>query len=244
VNTLLHSLDALIAKKRLIKQGLMRELMTGNRRLLGFGKKSGYQPTEVGAIPNDWEIRPLLSAVRIAQGQVDPKIEPYKSMTLVGPVHVEGKTGKLIFRQTAEEQGAISGKYLFEAGDIVYGKINPHLQKAFLADFSGLCSADMYPLRPQENVSPRFMLAVILGQQFTKYAVSVSVRSGMPKINRNEMKEFMFLIPADLAEQTAIADILSDMDAEIVALEAKREKTRLLKQGMMQELLTGRIRLI
>ncbi|MBK9452672.1 MAG: restriction endonuclease subunit S [Bacteroidetes bacterium] len=244
VDALLAKLDQFIAKKRDLKQAAMQQLLTGQTRLPGFGAKHSYKKTEIGAIPEDWEVRPLLTAVRIAQGQADPKIEPYKSMVLVGPAHVESGTGKLIARQTAAEQGAISGKYLFSAGDIVYGKINPYLQKAFLADSSGLCSADMYPLKPTNDVVSGFMLAVILGRRFTKYAESVSVRSGMPKINRDEMGRFSFPLPSDKTEQTAIASVLSDMDAEIAALEARRDKTRALKQGMMQELLTGRIRLV
>src|SRR6266545_2518238 len=79
---------------------------------------------------------------------------------------------------------------------------------------------------------------------FSKYAESVSVRSGMPKINRIELAEYKMPLPPTKAEQTAIATILSDMDAEIAALEAKLGKARQIKQGMMQELLTGRIRLV
>lgn len=229
VDALLGALDRLIAKKRDLTQAAMQQLLTGQTRLPGFH--------------GQWEVRGLLTLAHIAQGQVNPKQEPFRSKYLVGPVHVESGTGKLLNRQTAAEQGAISGKYLFERGDIVYGKINPYLKKAFLAEFQGLCSADMYPLRPAMGVASGYLLAVILGDEFTKYAVSVSVRSGMPKINREEMAGFSARIPKSFAEQTAIAEVLSDMDAEIAALEQRREKTRALKQGMMQELLTGRVRL-
>jgi type I restriction enzyme S subunit len=203
----------------------------------------GYKQTEVGLIPAEWSLRPLLTAVQIAQGQVNPVNEPYKSMILIGPVHVESGTGKLIAVQTAAEQRAISGKYLFNKGDVVYGKINPYLKKAILARFDGLCSADMYPLRPAVDISSGFMLAVILGQQFTKYAESVSVRSGMPKINRVELADFNFPCPPTKIEQEAIAEALSDADALIEALEQLVAKKRQLKQGTMQELLTGKRRL-
>lgn len=226
----IESLEQLIAKKRQIKQGAMQELLTGKRRLPGFS--------------GEWQKKPLLSLLSIASGQVNPKVEPFRSMCLIGPIHVESGTGKLIHCQTASEQHAISGKYIFEKGDVVYGKINPYLKKAFLAEFNGLCSADMYPLRPTQGVSSRFMLAVILGDAFSKYAESVSVRSGMPKINREEMSAFTVLLPDSLDEQTAIATILETMDTEIGNLEAKLTKARRIKQGMMQELLTGRIRLV
>jgi type I restriction enzyme S subunit len=164
-------------------------------------------------------------------------------MILVAPDHIEGCTGRLLKKETAADQRAISGKYVFAEGDIVYSKIRPYLRKAILADFDGLCSADMYPLRPAANVCAGFVLATLLGHHFSKYAESVSVRSGMPKINRSELADYEIALPPTKAEQEAIAAILTDMDAEIIALEEKLAKAREIKQGMMQELLTGRIRL-
>ena len=204
--------------------------------------KPGYKQTEVGVIPEEWEVRPLLKAVRIANGQVDPRAEPYKSMILVAPDHIESDTGRLLARQTAGEQRAISGKYAFDSGDIIYSKIRPYLRKAVLAEFDGLCSADMYPLKPASDISGGFMLAVLLGYRFSKYAESVSVRSGMPKINRAEMADFSVAIPP-VFEQRAIADALSDVDALLGALDRLIAKKRDLKQGAMQQLLTGQTRL-
>ena len=244
VDNLIASLDQLIAKKRDLKQGAMQTLLTGKIRLPGFDAKGGYKHTGAGVIPEDWQLRPLLTAVRVARGQVDPKIEPYRSMILVAPDHVETGSGRLLRKEIADDQRAISGKYLFQSGDIIYSKIRPYLKKAILADFNGLCSADMYPLRPAPDVSAGFVLAAILGDRFTRFAESVSVRSGMPKINRTELAEYMIGLPPTKAEQDTIAATLRDMDTEILALEARRDKTRMLKQGMMQELLTGRIRLI
>ena len=204
--------------------------------------RAGYKKTEVGVIPENWEVRPLLSAVRIANGQVDPKNEPYKSMTLVAPDHIAGETGQLLLKRTASEQKAISGKYLFDAGDIVYSKIRPYLRKAILADFSGLCSADMYPLKPAKDVFAGFMLPVILGEHFSKYAESVSVRSGMPKINRAELEDYTFPLPP-FSEQRAIATALSDVDALLTAQDKLIAKKRNIKQAAMQQLLTGKQRL-
>src|SRR5262245_30411549 len=95
--------------------------------------KPGYKLTEAGVIPKTWEVRPLPTTVRIPNGQVDPRIEPYKSMVLVAPDHIESGTGRLLTKQTADDQGAISGKYLFHRGDLVYSKIRPYLRKAVLA---------------------------------------------------------------------------------------------------------------
>jgi type I restriction enzyme, S subunit len=203
----------------------------------------GYKQTEAGVIPEDWIIRPMLSIVHVANGQVDPKVEPYRSMVLVAPDHIESATGRLIKKETAAEQGAISGKYLFQRGDIVYSKIRPYLRKAILADFDGLCSADMYPLKPETDIAAGFIFASILGHHFSQFAESVSVRSGMPKINREELSEYSIALPPTLAEQEAIASALSDADGLIESLEKLIAKKRFVKQGAMQELLSGKRRL-
>lgn len=205
--------------------------------------KPGYKQTEVGVIPEDWQLRPMFSTVRVASGQVDPKVEPYRSMTLVAPDHIESGTGRLLKRETARDQRAISGKYLFAKGDIVYSKIRPYLRKAILADFDGLCSADMYPLKLASDVSAGFILAAILGHHFSMYAESVSVRSGMPKINRAELAEYTIALPPTKIEQEAIDEALSDADALIESVEQLLTKKRQLKRGAMQELLTGKKRL-
>ena len=204
--------------------------------------RPGYKLTDAGVVPETWEVRPLMTTVCIPNGQVDPRIEPYKSMVLVAPDHIESGTGRLLAKQTASQQGAISGKYLFDRGDLVYSKIRPYLRKAVLADFDGLCSADIYPLKPTADVSGGFMLAILLGYRFTKYAASVSVRSGIPKINRAEMAEFVVVIPP-LTEQCAIAAALSDVDALLGGLDRLIAKKRDLKQAAMQQLLTGQTRL-
>jgi type I restriction enzyme S subunit len=163
-------------------------------------------------------------------------------MILVAPDHIEGSTGRLLATKTAAEQRAISGKYVFETGDIVYSKIRPYLRKAILANFRGLCSADMYPLKPANDVASRFMLAVVLGHHFSTYAESVSVRSGMPKINRAELADYSFALPP-LPEQRAITAALSDADALLGGLDRLIAKKRDLKQAAMQQLLTGQTRL-
>lgn len=201
-----------------------------------------YKQTEVGVIPAEWEPRGLLSAVSIAKGQVDPRKEPFRSMILVAPDHIESGTGRLLAKRTAAEQRAISGKYIFGPGDIVYSKIRPYLKKAILADFAGLCSADMYPLRPFDGVDGGYMLSVLLAYRFTKYAESVSVRSGMPKINRAELADFNVALPP-LSEQRVIAAALSDVDALLGGLNRLIVKKRDLKQAAMQQLLTGQTRL-
>jgi len=193
-------------------------------------------------IPEEWSVEQLLNVLHLPIGQVNPCHEPYRSMILVAPDHVESATGRLLVKETAAEQQAISGKYLFKAGDIIYSKIRPYLRKVILADFDGLCSADMYPLTATRTASPGFMLAVLLGHKFSTFAEAASARSGIPKINRSELAEYRVALPP-LPEQHAIAAALSDVGGLIGALDVLIEKKRAIKQAAMQQLLTGKTRL-
>lgn len=145
---------------------------------------SGDLQTELGEIM-DYE-----------SGQVDPKVAPYRDMPLVAPNHVESGTGRIIFVETASEQNAISGKYKFTEGEIVYSKIRPNLNKVFIAPFNGLCSADMYPLKPKvERVSRDFLYYILISAPFLHYATTCSVRTSIPKLNRTDMSKFKLNCP-------------------------------------------------
>jgi len=94
----------------------------------------------------------------------------------------------------------------------------------------------------QRLVTPEFLLQIVGMDRFVE-AASTAFGTHMPRADWNVIKNYEVVTPS-IEEQTAIAPVLSDMEAEIEALEARREKTRQIKQGMMQELLTGRTRLV
>ena len=99
-----------------------------------------------------WPSMALVDCLDIVSGQVDPKDERYRSMTLIAPNHIEQATGRILSTETATQQNAISGKYIFKSGDVIYSKIRPNLRKCVIAPFDGLCSADMYALRPKHGL--------------------------------------------------------------------------------------------
>ncbi|AOT58939.1 restriction endonuclease subunit S [Streptomyces rubrolavendulae] len=224
----IEALERLIAKQRDIKQGMMQELLSGRSRITGS--------TET------WPEVSLLDLVTIRRGQVDPRRPEFRDLPLIAPDHVESGTGRLLAVKSAADQSAISGKYLVEPGDVIYSKIRPYLRKVHLARFRALCSADMYPLQPKRNVDSRFILNALLSEKFTNFAVSASMRSGIPKINRVELAAYQLGAPSG-EEQRAIGRALQDADALIDSLERRLAVARALKEGMMQELLTGRTRL-
>jgi type I restriction enzyme, S subunit len=194
------------------------------------------------ALPSGWKRMRLLDLVSIRTGQVDPRRPEYRNLPLIAPDHVDSRTGRLLRIESARAQGAISGKYLVAPGDVVYSKIRPYLEKAMRCNFRALCSADMYPLTPKSGVDGSFVLHTLLGADFTNFAVSVSARSGIPKINRAELAQYVLPVPP-LSEQRAISAALDDVDDLIGTLERLIAKKQAIKQGMMQQLLTGRTRL-
>jgi type I restriction enzyme S subunit len=238
--------EAVIAKLRQVRAGLLHDLLTRGLDPNGqlrdpIAHPEQFQASPLGRIPKEWEVATLVSRISLPQGQVDPKASPYCDWTLVAPDHIESETGRLLARQTARQQDAISGKYVFEPSDVVYSKIRPYLRKAVLADERGLCSADMYPLRPNAGVNSRFLLAAVLGEPFSRFASAVSMRSGFPKLNRDELAEFTMGWPRP-DEQNRIAALLCASDEEQLAVERELSKLEQLKSGLMTDLLTGRVR--
>lgn len=189
-------------------------------------------------LPRSWKVARFADCVEVKSGQVDPTQRPYSEMLHVGPENVEESTGRLLRCQTAESLKLISGKYLFTPEDVIYSKIRPYLRKAVLVDFTGICSADMYPLRPcDHNLSRDFLYFWLLSDQFTRQAVSYQNRTGIPKINRQQLSSTILPLPP-LPEQKAVADLLHTVQRAKEATEKVITATRQLKQSLMRHLFT------
>ena len=132
----------------------------------------------------------------ITSGQVDPKEPRYARLPLIAPNHIEPGRGRITELVSAETQAAISGKYLYEEGVVLYSKIRPELRKAAIAPCQGLCSADMYSLIPNEDLRATYLLEILLSDAFSRFAISGSMRTGMPKVNRQHLAALRFDLPS------------------------------------------------
>jgi type I restriction enzyme S subunit len=146
--------------------------------------------------PKGWDKFPLKSVVDIQSGQVNPKIDPYASMIHIGGADVESETGNIINKITARDAGQISGKYLFDESYLLYSKIRPYLNKVSLPNFSGICSADIYPIKPKESLNKYFLAFILKSNGFLEYANKNSGRSSIPKINRLDLLGYELIVPA------------------------------------------------
>lgn len=219
-----------IKKTKKLRMSLMQELLTR-----GIGHKE-FKKTKLGVIPSEWKIVSFNEIVSIANGQVNPTINPYKSMILVAPNHLESDSGRIIKKETAESQRAISGKYLVRKGDVIYSKIRPYLKKVAVAEEDCLCSADMYPMKGTDELYNFFLFHTLLSVRFTNFVNDISARTGIPKVNREELGFYKFGLPP-IPEQIEISNILSKIDEKIKIYERIKSSLEILKKGLMQVLL-------
>lgn len=151
--------------------------------------------------PKGWKKQSLGEVVTVQSGQVDPKLEPYASMIHIGGADIESGTGKIINKITAKEARQISGKYIFDENYLLYSKIRPYLNKVSLPDFKGICSADIYPIRPKENFRKGFLAFILKSKAFLEHAEKNSGRANIPKINRPDLLKFQVIVPPVLEQE-------------------------------------------
>jgi type I restriction enzyme S subunit len=235
VDALLGSLDRLISKKRSVKQAAMQQLLTGQTRLPGFN----------GA----WQDRPLREVcTKIQDGtHFSPKLGGndflYVTSKNIGFGTFDVSTADRI---SAEEHAKIYARCDVKKGDLLLTKDGANTGNCALnpldEPLSLLSSVALLRFDPRQHVAA-FFLYQILSDHGQRQITDLMSGNAITRLTFAKIKALRFAV-ASREEQIAIAEVLLDMDAELAALEQRRDKTRLLKQGIMQELLTGRKRLL
>lgn len=211
-------IDGLIEKKRELLDRLAerRQALITHAVTKGLNTQVAMKPSGIdrlGDIPEHWAHIAFKWRCQVQSGQVDPKEPEYAEMMLIAPDHIESGTGRLYQVTSAEEQGAISGKYLCPEGAILYSKIRPALRKVALYDDVCLCSADMYAIDAGRHLVREYLFYFLLTDAFTSYAELESLRVAMPKVNREALGAIPIPIPS-LDEQREIARFCEDVDQD------------------------------
>ena len=180
-----------------------------------------------------YERRKLKNIVKVKSGQVSPLEDPYCDMVHVGPANIESNTGRLINLKTAKEENLISGKYLFDSSMVLYSKIRPNLNKVTIADFEGICSADMYPLIPSKSIDKKFLLFILKQKEFLSYAIANSGRANIPKINREALLEYSTILPP-LSLQLQFAERLALIEQQKAEIQSTISDLETLLASRMQ----------
>ena len=174
----------------------------------------------------------------IVSGQVDPKEEPYASLPHIAPDNISKCTGQLLEYQSAEQDGVTSGKYEFDETWFLYSKIRPNLRKICYPRFRGVCSADVYPIKGKNGAHTEYLFYLMQSEQFNRYAETNSMRSGFPKINRDDLGAYKFHLP-DSDQQTNAVCTLQHYDGLYHSLQSHRRKQVGLTSKYMSKALFG-----
>lgn len=255
-DALIDALEQLIAKKQAIKTAVMQQLLTGRARLPQFaqrpdGTTKGYKTSELGQIPEDWKVLPLGELCHFENGDRSsnyPSSDEFVSFGIpfINAGHIDN--------------GVIDSKGMDYISAVIYarlggGKVKPgdlvYCLRGSLGKFGvvpddfgmGAIASSLVIVRPITSRTSCEFISEYFKSDISKRMVSLwAGGAAQPNLGAKELANFLVPLPNNL-EQTAIATILSDMDSELNALEQKLAKARDVKQGMMQQLLTGRIRL-
>ena len=215
VDDLLNSLDALIVKKRAIKQAAMQQLLTGRTRLPGFTGE--WKMNSLGEIAN------IKTGDRNNQDKTEHGQYPFFVRSAdIERINTYSFEGEAIL---VPGEGDIGNIYHY-----IDGRFDVHQRVYNIRHFS-------------RDVSGKFVYYNMVSG-FGRHALRNTVKATVDSLRLPTFEDFKILMPKDVEEQNAVATVLSDMDAEIVALESQRDKCREVNQGVMQQLLSGRVRLV
>jgi len=228
VDALLAALDRLIAKQRDLKQAAMQQLLTGQTRLPGFTGK--------------WETKRVLELGDVVTGgtpRTDFAIFWGDGYPWITPTDISAHRDMFTSERTITRKGLDSIRAL--PPNTVLVTCIASIGKNAILRTAGACNQQINAVTPNKNNSAEFLY--YLFEASKQYLQANAGTTATSIISKAAFAQLTFTVPP-LPEQTAIATVLSDMDLELAALEQRRDKTRALKQGMMQELLTGRTRLL
>ena len=221
VDALLESLDRLIAKKRSLKQAAMRQLLTGQTRLPGFS--------------GEWEVKTLIEITDSLDNLRVPLNESQREKRK-GDYPYCGANGVLGY----VDDYVIDDDIILMAED--GGYFDEYETRPIAYRMTGKCWVNNHAhiLKAKPEFDQGFLFYSIVHKNILPFLASGT----RAKLNKTEMNKIEILRPKTIYEQIAIADVLAEMDKELTELEQRRDKTAALKQGLMQELLTGRTRLV
>ncbi|MBL0639085.1 restriction endonuclease subunit S [Aeromonas veronii] len=256
-DALIGALEQLIAKKQAIKTASMQQLLTGRTRLPQFalrpdGTPKGYKTSELGQIPEDWFVVAMNQLIeknsKITYGVIQPgKNDPAGVLFVRGGDIFDGVVNVEALRKISPSISTSYKKTILQGGELIISLVGYPGECAIVPkSLAGANIARQVALVrfSSTEVGLHHFICHFLRSPFgKKILLKETFGSAQQVINLKDVNRLELSIPSSHQEQTAIATILSDMDNELNALEQKLAKARDVKQGMMQQLLTGRIRL-
>ena len=245
LDTKCTQIDTIIAKEQSVIEKLQeyRQSIITETVVRGLSTNVLFQPINcewIDMIPDGWNLIKFGMITNIKSNLVSPL--DYPSLLQISPENIEKDTGNIFGIKTVRETGIISDNHLFNKGQIIYSKVRPTLNKVIIADFDGLCSADMYPIETIVNV--KYLVYFMRSKLFVSQVDRISSdRVKMPKINKMELRQLFCFIPSE-EEQKRIVELLDSkcnkIDKVILEKQVLIDKLIEYKKSLIYEIVTGK----
>lgn len=188
----------------------------------------------LGDIPISWKVKPLEEIASYRKEKINP-LKTSVEYKYVALENIEQGSGKL--SGISSSLNTTSTKSCFKEGDTLFNKLRPYLNKYWFASFEGVCATELLPLIPSRDTYPKFLYYCVQQEKVLGYVTNRTFGTKMPRTSWNELKEILIPVPP-FEEQQKIAEILTSADEQIEKTRQLIEKTKELKIGLMQQLLT------
>lgn len=257
VDALIEAKRALLEKKRAIKQGAMQELLTGRRRLRGF-PVTPMKKTDIGEIPEDWNVCKMgeNGTFLTTASYTRSELSQYGDVACIhyGDIHTKYKTWLSLNREEVPhiDYSKVKNYPYLRDGDLIiadasedYAGLSDWVELTDCQDKKCIGGLHTIVFRPIEDIFAFGYLGLISSIGIVKkQLISKTVGTKVYSLTASMLKDLLFPIPSTREEQASIYNVIRGMDSEVKAIESEIEKLVDLKEGMMQNLLTGRIRLV
>ena len=258
VDALITELKKLITKKQAIKTATMQQLLTGRTRLPQFalcedGSKKGYKPSELGEIPEDWEVVQLSSCSELITKGTTPMtigrsfVDQGITFVKVESINEHGEFEVSKFAYIDNQTDQLLARSRIKEGDLLIsiagalGRAAIATQKILPANTNQALA--IVRLKNNSQLVASYLYHFTKTSVFKKSVEEIASQGAQPNLSLSDLGAFNIIAPK-IDEQIAISTVLSDMEEKLQSLEQRLSKTCQIKQGMMQELLMGKIRLV
>jgi len=197
----------------------------------------GYKMTDLGPLPEEWQVAPLSGLARLRRGSVNPEDVPH--LRYEGLEHLD--LGEARLKRWGAASHVRSAKNRFVRGDVLYGKLRPYLDKGVLAEWEGICSTDVLVLIPNEQVYLLFLVYLAHTKRFLEHAVTTTTGVNHPRTSWTALRQLGVCLPP-LLEQRGIAHALPAVDGKLEAEEKGKQALDALFKSLLHNLMTGKVR--
>ena len=198
-------------------------------------KNEPRKQTEIGEIPESWEVMRLEEIANLRREKVNP--QDSLSSRYVGLEHID--SGESQLKRWGEASEVTSAKSRFNSNDVLYGKLRAYLDKAVIAEMEGICSTDILVVVANAKTVPRFLVYLLHTHLLNRHAIATSTGVNHPRTSWKSLGKFTLALPP-LSEQRDIAHVLQSCENKIATLEQEGERLDELFHAMLDELMTGK----